>query len=77
MARFEIVIADKGSSGTRRIVLGKFGAMLATVLMALVAVAVVVLAVVLGYVIAGALIAIVLVAIMLSLIRGIVRSLRR
>ena len=60
----------------RRHVLGRFGAVLASIAAALLAIVVVAIALVLGYFIAGLVIAAMLVAILIALLRGAFRALR-
>ena len=81
MARFELALTRRtdptaGSPIARRYVLGRFGAIMATVAAALLAIIVVTAALVLGYFIAGIVIAAMLVAILVALLRSAFRALR-
>jgi hypothetical protein len=82
MARFQIAVTRRtepvtGVPVVRRYVLGRFGAVLASIAAALLGVVVVVTALVLGYFIAGLVIATMLVAILVALLRGAFLALRR
>lgn len=81
MARFELALTRRtdpaaGSPIARRYVLGRFGAIVATVAAALLAIVVVAAALVLGYFIAGLVIAAILIAIFVALLRSAFRALR-
>jgi type IV secretory pathway VirB6-like protein len=82
MAHFEVAVtrrtepADGLPIVRRRRVLGRFGAVLASIAAALLAVVVVVTALLLGYFIAGLVIAAMLVAILVALLRTAFRALR-
>jgi type IV secretory pathway VirB6-like protein len=81
MAHFEVAVTRRtepadGLPIVRRRVLGRFGAVLASIAAALLAVVVVVTALLLGYFIAGLVIAAMLVAILVALLRTAFRALR-
>jgi hypothetical protein len=82
LARFEIVLSRKPASGAeapaeRRVVLGRFGSAVATILLALVGIGLVTAALALGYLFIGLLLAAMFVGIVLAIVRGAFRSIRR
>lgn len=79
MRRFEIVVSRKPGSGTgaRRLVLGRFGSMVATVLSALLAIGLTTAALILGYLVAGLLLAVLFLAVLIAMVRGAFRALPR
>jgi hypothetical protein len=74
MRRFQIMISAKRlgeAPGERRLVLGRFGTMLAAVLLTLLAAVVIAVALVLGYIVAGLIVVVFLVVLLAALIRGV------
>lgn len=81
MARFEILVTRRTDAPAShptptRVVLGWFGAMLASIAVALLAVGVVFIALVLGYLIAGLVVAATIAAILAALLSGTFRRSR-
>ena len=77
MRRLEILIRKTGQEQERRVVLGRFGSMVITVLLMLVAIAVIAAALVFGYLVMGLVLAVLLVAIVVATIRGAFLNIRR
>ena len=81
MRRFEILVSRKPGSGTgagtKRLVLGRFGSMVATVVWALLAVGLTTAALILGYLVAGLLLAVLFLVVLVAMVRGAFRALPR
>jgi ABC-type transport system involved in multi-copper enzyme maturation permease subunit len=75
MRRSEIVI--RRGERERRIVLGRFASLLATIVLAALAIVVLVLAVVFGYIALGIGLAVALIAVVIAVLRGAWSSMRR
>ncbi len=77
MRRLEITIRKPGQDGERQVVLGRFGAMLVTVLLMAAVIATVIVAMIFGYLAIGLLLLALLIAIVVAVVRGAFHSVRR
>jgi len=69
MSRLEIQIRQRDGS-QRRVVLGKFGWVIATIVLTLLAIAALIVGLVFGYLVIGIVLAALLVAVVIAIIRG-------
>ena len=76
MRRLEITIRKPGEDGERQVVLGRFAAMLVTVLLTVVVIATFIVAIVFGYLAIGLLLLVLLLAIIVAVVRGAFHSFR-